>query len=215
MSTEIATISPSANAWELVQRQAKAMASSSLVPKDYQGNIPNCIIAIELAGRIGASPLLVAQNLHVIQGRPSWSATFLIAALNSSGKFSPLRFEMTGTGKDLACHAWALDKATGDRLEGPTVTMAMANEEGWSTKGGSKWKTMPELMIRYRAAAFFSRLYAPEITMGMHTVEEVEDVQPTVRLSSVAQLVNESIITPEEREALNSEIDVEQKEGPF
>jgi hypothetical protein len=32
-------------------------------------------------------------------------------------------------------------------------------------------------MMRYRAAAFFGRLYAPEITMGMHSVEEVVDIQ--------------------------------------
>ena len=55
--------------------------------------------------------------------------------------------------------------------------MAMANAEGWVSKAGSKWKTMPELMMRYRAAAFFGRLYAPEITMGMHSVEEVVDIQ--------------------------------------
>src|SRR5690606_28728464 len=52
----------------------------------------------------------------------------------------------------------------------------MAHAEGWVSKNGSKWKTMPELMIRYRAAAFFGRLYAPEITMGMHTQEEVMDI---------------------------------------
>ena len=55
--------------------------------------------------------------------------------------------------------------------------MDMAKAEGWVDKSGSKWKTMPELMMRYRAAAFFGRLYAPEITMGMHSVEEIVDIQ--------------------------------------
>ena len=31
---------------------------------------------------------------------------------------------------------------------------------------------MPALMLRYRAAAFFARCYAPELTMGLHTAEE-------------------------------------------
>jgi len=56
--------------------------------------------------------------------------------------------------------------------------MAMAEAEGWSTKPGSKWKTMPELMLRYRAAAFFARIYAPDITLGMQTSEESMDIEP-------------------------------------
>jgi hypothetical protein len=54
----------------------------------------------------------------------------------------------------------------------------MAKAEGWLTKTGSKWITMPELMLKYRAAAFFGRLYAPEVLMGMQTSEEVIDITP-------------------------------------
>ena len=54
----------------------------------------------------------------------------------------------------------------------------MAKAEGWLTKTGSKWQTMPELMLKYRAAAFFGRLYAPEVLMGMQTAEEVIDITP-------------------------------------
>jgi hypothetical protein len=61
------------------------------------------------------------------------------------------------------------------------------------SKAGSKWKTMPELMMRYRAAAFFGRLYAPEITMGMHSVEEVVDI--TTHQSEVVQDINAKILT--------------------
>lgn len=62
--------------------------------------------------------------------------------------------------------------------------MEMAKAEGWVGKSGSKWKTMPELMIRYRAAAFWGRLYVPEIMMGMHTMEEIEDVQYSQQVRS-------------------------------
>jgi len=162
--------------FEHAQRVAKMLSSSSLIPKEYQGNIQNTMIALEIANRIGASPLMVMQNLYIVHGKPSWSSTFIVASINSCGKFSPLRYDLQGMGKDLSCLAWAYDKATGDKLEGVRITMAMADSEGWINKAGSKWKTMPELMIRYRAAAFFGRLYAPEIMMGMHTVEEIEDI---------------------------------------
>lgn len=170
------------------QRVAKMLASSNLIPKEYQGNIQNTMIALEMANRIGASPLMVMQNLYIVYGRPSWSSSFIIAALNSCKKFSPLRFEMGGEGDEYGCRAWANELSGKERLDGPKVTMKMAKAEGWVTKNGSKWQTMPELMLRYRAAAFFGRLYAPEIMMGMHTQEEIIDIEAPIIPDKVDKL---------------------------
>lgn len=207
--------------FEFTMRAAKALANSTLVPAEYRafvpskikrnewaenGNaIPNCVVALNMAQRLGADPLMIMQNLHVIEGRPSWSSQFIIAAINSCGRFSPLRFDISEPGDETEiefethkwedkqkiffkkkmmvrhqkCTAYAIEKATGDKLPGPTVTMEMAIVEGWATKNGSKWQTMPEIMLRYRAAAFFGRLYAPELLMGLHTSEEVVDMHRT------------------------------------
>lgn len=175
-------------AFEAVQRKAKLYTASELVPKIYQGNTPtalaNTVIALNLAHRIGADELMVMQNLFVIQGRPSWSSVFIISALNSCGKFSPIRFVMNDLGtlevagkkvKNLECRAVCNELVSGERLEGPAVSIQTAIAEGWYTKSGSKWPNMPELMLRYRAAAFFGRLYAPELLNGMQTIEESED----------------------------------------
>jgi len=162
----------------LMQRAASLLAASALVPEIFRGNIANTTIALEMAHRIGASPLAVMQNLYIVHGKPGWSAQFIIAAINSTGKFSPLRFLVTGEGDDKGCVAWATENATKERLESPRVSIDMARKEGWLDKAGSKWKTMPELMLRYRAATFFGRLYAPEVLMGMKTVEEIVDITP-------------------------------------
>lgn len=162
-------------AFEHAQRVSKMLSTSSLVPKEYQNSIPNIMIALEMANRIGASPLMVMQNLNIIQGRPSWSSQFIISALNSCKRFSPVRFVCEGKDEEYGCFAWAYDQ-TGEKIEGPKVTLKMANAEGWVSKNGSKWKTMPELMLRYRAAAFFGRLYAPDVLMGMYTADEAEDI---------------------------------------
>jgi hypothetical protein len=163
--------------FELMQRAAKAIAASTLVPQQYQGNLANCMIALEMAQRIGASPLMVAQHLFVVNGRPSWSAVFLIASFNQCGKFSALRYEWVGNkgGEDYGCRAWAIEKSTGEKLIGSTVTMAIVKKEGWLTKSGSKWQTMPDQMFMYRAASFFVKAYAPEISMGLSTAEELHD----------------------------------------
>lgn len=169
--------------FDLMQRVAKAFASSTLVPKQYQGNMPDCIIAIELANRIGASPLMVAQNLYIVHGRPAWSSQFLIAAVNQSGRFTALQYEWTGArGKDdWGCRAHAKDRQTGERVQGPLVTIKTAKDEGWYSKSGSKWQTIPELMLMYRAAGWFARTNAPELTMGLQSAEEVHDVYDAER----------------------------------
>lgn len=184
MPQELATIeqalaAPSAQIviFEDVQRIAKAYAASSFVPQAFQNNIPNCIIAVSMAHRLGAETLAVMQNLHVIHGKPGWSATFIISCINSCGRFTPLLFDVSGEGDEKTCFAFAVLRDTGDTVSGPPVSIAMAKKEGWHGKNGSKWQSMPELMLRYRAATFFGRLYCPEILMGMRTQDELEDMK--------------------------------------
>jgi hypothetical protein len=170
--------------FEGLQRAARMFAASDLVPKAYQGNVANATIALAVALRLRADPLMVLQNLHIIHGKPGWSSTFLIAAINQSGRFTPLRFVFTGQkGTDSwGCCAYATDLKSQEKLEGTEVTMAMAKAEGWTSKDGSKWRTMPEQMLRYRAASFWSRIYASEITMGFLTAEEVDEShEPVIR----------------------------------
>lgn len=169
----------SASAFDEAQRFAKALASSTLIPPAFQGQqgLANCLVALNISRRMNMDPLMVVQNLHIIHGRPSWSSQFIIGLINGCGRFSPLRYELSGKGESLACTAVATELSTGEELRGPEVTMAMAKREGWATKSGSKWATMPELMIRYRAAAFWGRLYIPELLVGIQTQEEVLDVE--------------------------------------
>jgi hypothetical protein len=170
--------------FELMQRAAKAIAASTLVPQQFQNNMPNCLIALEMAQRIGASPLMVCQNLYVVHGRPGWSAKFLIASFNQCGRFTAIRYEWEGeTGKDSrGCRAWATEKATGERIEGPLITILLAKAEGWYSKNGSKWQTIPELMLMYRSAAWLVNTHAPEISMGLNTAEELGDVYDTQKM---------------------------------
>lgn len=160
----------------MAYQMAKALASSTIVPRDYQNNPSNCLIAIEQAQRLGVSPMMVMQNLYVIQGRPSWSSKFLIAAINNSGKFDmELQFDEKNDadGKPYSCLCWT--QRNGRRVDGMEVNMDMAKAEGWLSKNGSKWRTMPKLMLRYRAASFFSSLNCPELTLGLYTQEEAMD----------------------------------------
>lgn len=169
----------SMQAFANLQRVANMFNKSSMVPQTFQGeqNLGNAVIAIEMAVRMGVSPLMVMQNLYVVYGNPSWSSKFLIATFNQCGRFSSIKYKFTGKKgtPEYGCVAYATELATGDTVESILVTLKMANEEGWSTKNGSKWLTMPQLMLQYRAATFLIRTVAPEISMGLETAEEVRD----------------------------------------
>ncbi len=166
--------------FEAAQRMARALTSSTMVPERYRGadNMGNAIIALEMAQRMSASPLMVMQNLYMVHGNPGWSSKFLIATFNHCGKFTAIRYEWKGTaGKtDRACRAYAIEKSTGERVEGPVIDWGLVNAEGWASKSGSKWKTMPEKMFAYRAAAWMIDTVAPELSMGLPAADNLEDI---------------------------------------
>lgn len=164
----------------LAQRQAKVYAESALVPNEYRNNIGNVLIAQNMAKRMGADTLMVMQNLYIVHGKPGWSAAFLVASFNSNGRFSAIKYRFEGTPQtdDWSCTAFCTEHSSGETIEGTKITWKMANLEGWVNKNGSKWKTMPEQMFRYRAATFLIRSTAPEIGMGLLTKDELEDMGP-------------------------------------
>ena len=188
-------------------QMAKILSASTIVPKTFQGNIGNTMIAIDIAQRLHTNPLMIMQNVYVVYGMPSFSAKFLVACINASGLFAtPLRYEFVGTaGKDdWGCYAFAIDKQ-GEVLKGSTVTIGMAKQKGWYQKDGSNWKVEPEQMLRYRAATRFQSVYCPEITCGLAVKEDLEDADYTeITSDNVEQLANgnqdEQLATAQEKE---------------
>lgn len=161
------------------QRQAQALAASTIIPVAYQNNVPNCMIALEMSARLNTGALECMQNLYVVHGNPAFSSKYLIAMINRSCILNGrLRFVFVGSKDqdDYGCYAIGTEAETGADLVGTTVTVDMAKTQGWYGKNGSKWPSMTDQMLQYRAAAFWSRINAPEATMGMTTVEEQHDI---------------------------------------
>lgn len=183
--------------FEMQQRMANMYATSTIVPDTYRKNIGNCVIAIDMAMRMGVNPLAAMQNLYIVHGMPAWSTQFLVACVNKCGRFTPLEYEAVGddpSKKDFKMRALAYainDVKKEHPLYGTWITWAMIDGEGWSKKAGSKWLTMPEQMFRYRAASFWARTYAPEISMGFPTQEDVMD-------GAIIDVEAEDIPAPEE-----------------
>jgi hypothetical protein len=219
MSKEVAINRPSlpgfqsAEGFELLQRQAKMFCGSSLVPQQFQGeqNFGNAIIALEMAQRMNASPLMVMQNLYIVYGNPGWSSKFLIATFNQCGRFEAIKYKETGKkGTDSqGVIAYTREKGSDEVIYGPEVTILIAKQEGWYDKKGSKWKTMPDQMLRYRAAAWLIRTTAPEISMGLQTTDEIIDIEGNV------SDVMDDVTTTIEHNANSEVIDVEPSKPTF
>lgn len=194
---------------------AEKIAKSDIIPASFKGKPENCLVALEMSNRMKMPVMQIFQNLYVIQGRPCWSSSFIIACINKCGKYTDLQFTYNTEGK--YCFAWAISKATGERIEGPKVSMKMAQDEGWLTKNGSKWKTMPDLMLRYRAAAFFGRVNCPEVINGMLTDDEAKEIPQEKEITIRPEIIDvfedtKEEIKPMEKEMPTAEPEVQQME---
>ena len=152
---------------------------SNLVPISYQGQkgLSNCLVALEMSKRMNLSPLTVMQNLNVIHGKPSWSSHFISSQIMACGRFKNFDYVVTGKDDTLAVQCQAIRLEDNKLVKGTAVSMKMAQKEGWTRKN-PKYQSMPEIMLRARAATFFGRQYIPDLLLGVQTSEEVVDIQP-------------------------------------
>ncbi len=166
------------NLFNQAMEMAKSLAKADFIPNSYKNKPENCLIAIDTARQVGArSPLFVMQNLYVVNGKPSWSGQYTAAIVRKNFKNVRLEWYKNDGFEKLGCRVIAEDK-NGNECQGSKITIEMAKKEGWYSKTGSKWLTMPEQMLQYRAFAFFARIHCPDKLMGLHDEFENEDIKP-------------------------------------
>ena len=204
MTTEItktnlegeSSIYQSTESFEFAQRQAKSLCQSDLVPTSYQGQkgLSNCLVALEMSKRMNLSPLTVMQNLNIIHGRPSWSAAFVSSQILGCNRFKNFDYIVTGKDDTLSVQCQAIRLEDNKLVKGTAVTMKMARQEGWTKN--SKYQSMPELMLKNRAATFFGRQYIPDLLLGVQTSEEVVDIEPI----NITQTVEPQVVQQEKKD---------------
>jgi hypothetical protein len=151
---------------------AKALSSSDLIPDHFKGKPANVLIALEFAFRHDIAPFAAMQSLFVVHGKPGMAATMAISLARKANVWKKLDYEVVGTGDKMEVTAVAtLHDETEVRNK---VTFQMAIIGGWTKN--PIYKTIPEQMLKYRAATFLIRAHFPEVLFGMQTVEELHDV---------------------------------------
>lgn len=163
---------------EQMYKFADFLSKSPLLPTAFQNNAGSVMIALNMAQRLRMDPLMVCQNIVIVHGNAGLSGKMAIALLNRSPKYRRIEYRYVN-GKDYTGGIQVVGHRVDDTEDknpdyGTPITLDMARSEGWTSN--KKWQTMPEQMMRYRAAAFFARAFVPEELLGMQTAEELEDV---------------------------------------
>lgn len=177
---------------------AEALSRTQFVPEAFRGRAEDCLVALDMAARLELNPLAVFPDLYVIDNRASFSSKFLIALVNRSGRFTRIEYEEGIDGEaDVTVTDWGANKGekkktraklpnyyatasfteltTGRSFSSPRIDVRFAEKNGWVEKLGSKWRSMPELMVRYRSAAILIRTTCPELVMGLEWAEDLLD----------------------------------------
>lgn len=144
------------------------------------------------AEQLGEHPMVMFQEVAIIKGKPSTSAKFSISRANKSGLLSgPITWKTTGSGESLVVTAEATMKETGERID-VSVELAEAKADGWTSN--SKYRTMPEQMLRWRSATRLINLFMPEVLLGLAVKEEMETVKVEIAPpTNVVAELNEQI----------------------
>lgn len=199
--------------FDQLARVALAFSKTSLVPDAYKGKPEDCMVAIDMANRMGMPPLMVMQNLYVVKGKPSWSGQACMSMIQANPRFSdarPVFFGEKGT-DGRGCRIEAMRASDKEKVCGTDVTIAMAKAEGWLSN--PKWKNMPEQMLAYRAAAFFARVYCPDALMGVLVEGEAEDIMPAGGKRKIEDILSQKSPVPGEEEPEEGRDAPEAEEG--
>lgn len=168
--------------FEQAQRRAKALVESAIFPVQFK-DVGSCMIVLDMAQRLGMSPMLVAQSIHVVQGNPCWKSSYIIECLTRQydkiDYIERIDGQVDFGDKKIPnkCLKIVATDQDGRTFEGTEVSFKMAIDEGWWSRKGSKWQTLPDQMLVYRAASFFDRKWPSQRTEGLRTIDEIQDIQ--------------------------------------
>lgn len=191
-----------------LKAHCERIARSGLVPDHFAKNPAAIYTAISMARALGEVPETLMQHIYFVSGRAGLTSAYMLSRLQRTKAIrGTVRYVSTGSGDSLSVRAIAVDGETGETVEGPAATMAMAVAEGWTKN--PKYKSMPEVMLRKRAIAFLARDHYPGALMGFLTVEEAEDVahvgrvRPTPTVASGGFLAAVTTVDEETGEVLD------------
>ncbi len=164
------------------------LASSSMVPKAYQGKPQDILVCVQWGYEMGLAPMQALQNIAVINGKPSVYGDAAMALVQASSVCEDVEeyFEGEGTTNPVAV---CVAKRKGRKPVTAKFSVEDAKRAGlWGKQG--PWQAYPKRMMQMRARGFALRDAFPDVLKGLITAEEAQDYPDEAKPRPVAKPAN-------------------------
>ena len=163
----------SCNNLEAAIRLAEMFSKSAMVPKQYQGNAANCLVAMAYGDSLGMAPLQAMQSVAVVNGVPALYGDGMLALVQASAVFESIEESI----EDGA--AVCTVKRRGMKPVQRIFTTDDAKRAGlWGKQG--PWQQYPSRMLQMRARSWALRDAFADVLRGIQSVEEVRDIPEVI-----------------------------------
>lgn len=195
------TIEESLRLLDIGSKYGAILSNSKLVPNHLQGKPDDCALVAMQALRWGMDPLVVAQKTHVVSGLIGYEAQLVNSLVNTlKPTKDSIKYEFIGEWSNVIGNTTEKTNEKGYKYR--VLNSTPKDEQGcgvkvWATlKGEDKprvlellltqaltrnstmWASDPKQQLAYLAVKKWVRLHAPQILLGVYTVDEIEDRQP-------------------------------------
>jgi hypothetical protein len=164
------------------------LASSSMVPKAYQGKPQDILVCVQWGFEMGLAPMQALQNIAVINGKPSVYGDAMMALVQASAVCEDVEefFENEGTPNPVAV---CVAKRKNRKPVIAKFSVEDAKRAGlWGKQG--PWSAYPKRMMQMRARGFALRDAFPDVLKGLISAEEAADYPDEAKPRPVAKPAN-------------------------
>lgn len=187
-----------------MMRLADVMATGrATLPKHFNGNSADCLAVVMQAMQWKMNPFAVAQKTHLVNGVLGYEAQLVNAVITTCAPVvDRLHYEWYGDW-DKVIGKFVIK--TGDKGEYRQPGWKLADEEGlgvkvWATfrgedeprvlelllaqartRNSTLWADDPRQQLAYLATKRWSRLYCPDVILGVYSPDELEESSPRFR----------------------------------
>ncbi|OBV38103.1 RecT family recombinase [Janthinobacterium psychrotolerans] len=210
VATSSASLILDSASMDSMMRLADIMAKGrATVPEHLRGNAADCAAVVMQAIQWRMNPFAVAQKTHLVNGTLGYEAQLVNAVIQSSGvTLDRFNYEWYGPWEKIIGKTKVITMpAKGDKKEYQfrVPDYGMQDEDGLgvrvsctlkgeteprvlelllvqaSVRNSPLWATDPKQQLAYLAVKRWTRLYAPDVILGVYTPDELEEVNREMR----------------------------------
>lgn len=188
-----------------MMRLADVMATGrATVPKHFNGNSADCLAVVMQSMQWKMNPFAVAQKTHLVNGVLGYEAQLVNAVITTCAPvLDRLHYEWYGAwekvigkfdiktnteGKQYRQPGWKLEDEEGLGVkvwatfrgedEPRVLELLLAQAR---TRNSTLWADDPRQQLAYLATKRWSRLYCPDVILGVYSPDELEESAPIIR----------------------------------